>query len=72
MYYFWSILLCGLFLAPGLSIPVTQPSATQLLKRAPGDSPVEPIEARFNISGWRDIAELNCYNMLCIRGGNRI
>ncbi|KAJ5195301.1 uncharacterized protein N7498_008739 [Penicillium cinerascens] len=42
-----------------------------LVKRA-GGSRNDPVHATFDITGWEDIAEENCYAMLCIRNGDRV
>lgn len=31
-----------------------------------------PIDATFNVAGWQDIAEEDCYVMLCRYGGERV
>lgn len=43
-----------------------------LTKRAPGDSMLEPIDAYFDTRDWEDIAEQDCYVMLCVLGGRRV
>jgi hypothetical protein len=50
---------------------------TGLEKRAAGDTEAEPIEATFDPyagdkGGWPNIAEENCYAMLCMLGGQRV
>jgi hypothetical protein len=47
-------------------------SEAKLVKRVPGDSASNPIDADFDITGWPNIAEENCYAMLCLLGGNRV
>ncbi|KAI0528410.1 hypothetical protein GGR58DRAFT_509383 [Xylaria digitata] len=32
----------------------------------------DPKDAFFNIAGWQNIAEEDCYAMLCLMGGNRV
>jgi hypothetical protein len=66
------VLLSGLFLVSAIAIPVENPSGPGLLKRAPGDTQYEPIEATFDIHDWPNIAEEDCYITLCILGGNRV
>lgn len=40
-------------------------------KRALGDQN-EPFDITFNIEGWENIAEENCFAMLCLLNGNRV
>ncbi|KAI8627086.1 hypothetical protein F5Y19DRAFT_477975 [Xylariaceae sp. FL1651] len=42
------------------------------MARGDGSSRNSPIDASFDISGWENIAEENCYIMLCLMGGNRV
>lgn len=62
-----SLLYCTAFAAPA-----TNHSEVDLVKRAPGDSRNEPIDAHFDTDGWSTIAEQDCYIALCILGGNRV
>lgn len=48
----------------------TQPG--KLVPRAPGDTASDPIDITFDITGWPNIAEENCYAMLCLLNGNRV
>jgi hypothetical protein len=43
-----------------------------LVKRVRGDSPANAIEGSFDVTNWPNIAEENCYAMLCLLEGNRI
>lgn len=62
-------LLCSATLAAPVAVAINE---AELVKRAPGDSSDEPIDAWFNIAGWQNIAEENAYAMLCLMGGRTI
>ncbi|OAL54467.1 hypothetical protein IQ07DRAFT_583757 [Pyrenochaeta sp. DS3sAY3a] len=60
-------LLCSTILAaPSIKLPYR---AVQPQKRNTRDNPT-PVTA--DISGWPDIAEFDCWKMLCHEGGNRV
>ena len=40
-------------------------------RRAPGDQD-NPVDATFDITGWPNIAEEDCFAMLCLEGGKRV
>jgi hypothetical protein len=64
----FSLLCCAT-----LAAPVAEPiDEAELVKRVPGDSATNPIDATFNITNWPNIAEENCYAMLCLFDGNRV
>ena len=44
---------------------------TELVKRNLGDQD-DPIDATFNIANWPNIAEQDCYAMLCLLNANRV
>lgn len=48
----------------------TREEVRDLTRRA-GESESNPVDATFDISGWENIAEMNCYVMLCLKGGKR-
>ncbi|KAI1170211.1 hypothetical protein F4777DRAFT_584136 [Nemania sp. FL0916] len=43
-----------------------------IMTRGDGSSKSSPVDASFDISGWENIAEENCYIMLCLMDGNRV
>jgi hypothetical protein len=51
--------------------PVEAVEATKVVKRATGTE-ADPHQATFDISGWPDIAEEDCFIALCILDGRRI
>ena len=68
--------LLSLLSSVTLAAPVAEPieeidSEPGLVKRA-GGSHGDPIDATFNIAGWPNIAEENCFVMLCMLGGERV
>jgi hypothetical protein len=65
--------LCSLLCSATLAAPAAEPiNEAELVKRAPGDSAADPIDAVFDITHWPNIAEENCYVMLCLLNGNRV
>lgn len=50
----------------------TRENVTYIMKREAGDSASDPVNAEFDITGWENIAEEDCFVMLCLRGGNRV
>lgn len=62
-------LLCSATLAAPVAEPINE---AELVKRVPGASAADPIDANFDITNWPNIAEENCYAMLCLLGGNRV
>lgn len=52
--------------------PAKEATPHGLAKRADGSSRAQAKNAVFDIDGWLNIAEINCYIMLCFMGGNRI
>jgi hypothetical protein len=72
-YALTGLVLMSSFGRNAFALPVAETSdGLALIKRAPGDSSTNPIAATFDISNWADIAEENCYVMLCMYAGNRI
>ncbi|KAG2024222.1 hypothetical protein GB937_003869 [Aspergillus fischeri] len=68
--------LLFLCLFPVFAAPVIEPTdETGLVARtgntAPGGSKGNPKAATFDITGWEDIAEEDCYVMLCLKDGER-
>lgn len=67
--------LMSLFFSVALTVPVNEPMEhSGLSARAgtnDGSSRQNAKEATFDVTGWEDIAEENCYDMLCLRGGER-
>ena len=53
------------------SAALAAPTGADLVKRA-GDNPTDPIEANFDITGWEDLAEEDCYAMLYLLGGKKV
>jgi hypothetical protein len=48
------------------SVVVAMPiKEADIAKRTPGDAN-DPIEATFDVSNWQNIAEENCFAMLCL------
>ncbi|KAI0546004.1 hypothetical protein F4679DRAFT_599062 [Xylaria curta] len=46
--------------------------ANNQLSRRAGGSKNDPKDASFDITGWENIAEEDCYAMLCLMGGERV
>ncbi|KAF1990254.1 hypothetical protein K402DRAFT_401118 [Aulographum hederae CBS 113979] len=68
-----SLCLYSLLFSAALAAPTAEVHGeSQLVKRDPGDSKEDPLPATFDISNWPDIAEENCFAMLCLRGGDRV
>lgn len=65
-----SILLCC---AATLGAPVPEAlNVTESVTLLERSSATNPIDATFDITGWPNIAEENCFAMLCLRNGNRV
>lgn len=64
-----SLKFCALLLSltPSLTLaaPVDDVSARHLAKRGDGTRQ-NPKQAIFKIEGWTDLAEIDCYIMLCL------
>ncbi|KAI1138391.1 hypothetical protein F5Y05DRAFT_413012 [Hypoxylon sp. FL0543] len=64
--------LLSLWWSATIATPIeTGENAKHIIKRA-GNSPSDPIDAEFNTAGWENIAEEDCYVMLCLKNGNRV
>ena len=60
-------LLCSVTFAAPVAGSI---DGTQLMKRGvPGRDKSNPIDATFDITGWPDLAEEDCYAMLCLGKG---
>ena len=74
----FSLPLSAIFAAPvneidnELMARYDENGVVKLLERAPGDTARNPIDVTFDISSWPDIAEENCFVMLCLMNGNRV
>lgn len=58
-------------LADGMNEPDVAFNKRDLGKRVLRDQN-NPIDVTFNIAGWPNIAEQDCFAMLCLLGGNRV
>jgi hypothetical protein len=62
--------LVSLLWPAALAAPVAEAiKGVELEKRYAGESPGNPIMAYFNVGSWPNIAEENCYAMLCLNRG---
>lgn len=55
-----------------IAAPAAVMQVTELVKRVPGDGKTDYIDATFDTTHWPNIAEQNCYAMLCLLSGNRV
>jgi hypothetical protein len=64
-------LLCVLSLLCSVTFaaPVVGGDSDGTAQGTPGSSEDNPIDATFDITGWPDLAEENCYAMLCLGKG---
>jgi hypothetical protein len=63
-----------LSLTPSLTYaaPFNDGSKNSLMKRyGDGSSEAQAKKAVFDTEGWEDLAEMNCFIMLCVLGGKR-
>lgn len=51
------------------AVPLSDVGTTPLAKRGDGSKDY-PKKAIFKIEGWEDLAEIDCYIMLCIIGSS--
>jgi hypothetical protein len=66
--FLFSLLWC----AATLAAPVIQvDNEIELFKRT-GSTQSDPTDAYFDITNWPDIAEEDCFVMLCVEGGNLV
>ena len=70
------IFLLFLSCSPVFAVPVNgSRGEADLIARAgnngKGTSKSNPKDAKFDITGWEDIAEDDCYVMLCLKNGER-
>jgi hypothetical protein len=69
-----SLKICAIILSLTLTItiaaPVSDVTPDSLVKRGDGSKKESPRRGVFKIEGWLDLAEVDCYIMLCIIGGN--
>ncbi|KAF4162545.1 hypothetical protein CNMCM6936_001974 [Aspergillus lentulus] len=65
--------LLSLFCSPALAAPVDNlADEAALITRADrGSVKSNPKDATFDVTGWKDISEEDCYVMLCLKGGER-
>ena len=67
-----SLVLLTLLFSAAFAAPIGDSSNNEGLVKRAGGSRNDPIHATFDITGWEDIAEENCFAMLCVRDGDQV